>query len=109
MPNRVATLIERDDSDVYVSIASLWEMAIKVGNGKWPQAANLVRTFEAELVANHFDLLPIQAEHARAAGLMALPHRDPFDRLLAAQAIAEGLTLVSADGPIATLGADVSW
>ena len=94
-------------NEIYVSVVSAWEMAIKVGLGKWPDAAVLVERFEHETTANGFLLLPILVPHVRAAGLMQVPHRDPFDRLLVAQAQIEGLTLVTADLKIQNLG--VAW
>ncbi len=112
-PNRLSgtafAVIEADDSEVFVSIASCWEMAIKVGLGKWPEAALLLDTFDTELQKAEFMLLPIGTVHARTAGLLQSPHRDPFDRLLAAQAQIEGLTLVTADAKLAALGAPVLW
>jgi PIN domain nuclease of toxin-antitoxin system len=99
--------IRNRNSDVAVSIASLWEMAIKVGVGKWPEAAALVSTFETDMTTEGFSLLPITLDHVRTAGLMQAAHRDPFDRLLAAQAQIEGMTLVSADPKLAGLGAPI--
>jgi PIN domain nuclease of toxin-antitoxin system len=96
-------------NESFVSIASVWEMAIKVGLGKWPEAAALVDNFEKEIIATGFRLLPISAQHARAAGLMQAAHRDPFDRLLAAQAQIEGLTVVTADARVQGLGAAWLW
>ena len=101
--------IASKDNDVGVSIASAWEMAIKVGLKKWPEAAELVDTFEAEMQSNGFSILPITVPHVRAAGLMQSPHRDPFDRLPAAQAKIEGLTLVTADPRVQALGANWLW
>ena len=97
------------DAEVFVSIASLWEMANKVGLGKWPEARQLVADFETEMAREGFLVLPISLAHVRAAGLMQSPHRDPFDRLLAAQAMIEGLTLVTADPKAGALGAAVLW
>ena len=99
--------VKAKDNEVHASIASLWEMAIKVGAGKWPQAIRLVDTFETEIANIGFRLLPISVSHVRAAGLMQSPHRDPFDRLLAAQARIEGLTLVTVDPKVQALG--VAW
>jgi PIN domain nuclease of toxin-antitoxin system len=76
---------------------------------KWPEAKELLGEFEEALVLERFHLLPITVPHVRAAGLIQAPHRDPFDRLIAAQATLEGLTLVSSDSRIATLGAPVLW
>ena len=101
--------IQDPENDVFVSIVGAWEMAIKVGNGKWPEAAALLANFEKEIAVPAFVLLPITVPHVRTAGLMQAAHRDPFDRLLAAQAIAEGLTLVTADEKVQGLGAPWLW
>ena len=90
-------------------MATAWEMAIKVGIGKWPEAAALVDDFEAKSALPGFRLLPISVPHVRAAGLMQSPHRDPFDRLLTALAQIEGLTLVTADAKLASLSAPTLW
>ena len=96
-------------NEVYVSFASAWEMAIKVGTGNWPEASGLIENCESEVAATSFRLLPITVAHARTARLMLSPHRDPFDRLLAAQAQIEGLTLVTADPKVRMLGAPCLW
>lgn len=106
--NALAT-ITAESNEIFVSIASAWEMAIKVGTGKWPEARSLIENFEKEIELSEFRLLPITVIHVRAAGLMKSPHRDPFDRMLAAQALAEGLSLVTADAKLAQLGAAVVW
>ena len=108
--SQVARQAVRDvHADVFVSMATAWEMAIEVGIGKWPEAAALVDDFEAKIALPGFRLLPISVPHVRAAGLMQSPHRDPFDRLLAALAQIEGLTLVTADAKLASLGAPTLW
>lgn len=101
--------IAAPENEVLVSVATAWEMAIKVGLGKWPEAANLVEHFESEVAAESFRIVAIRIDHARFAGLMTAAHRDPFDRLLAAQAIVEGLTLVTSDAKMTGLGAPVLW
>ncbi len=101
--------IRAKNNEVHVSVVNVWEMAIKVGIGKWPEADVLVAKFEQEIAAAGFRLLPISVDHVRRAGLMVSPHRDPFDRLLAAQAEIEGLTLVTADAKLASLGAPTLW
>ena len=101
--------LESETVAVYVSVASAWEIAIKVGLGKWPEAEVLAHQFAEQTAVQDFAILPISLSHARAAGLMASPHRDPFDRLLAAQATIENLTLVTADPRFAGLGATVMW
>jgi PIN domain nuclease of toxin-antitoxin system len=94
---------------VHVSIASAWEIAIKVGQGKLSEASTLLAGFEEAMPDEGFSLVPITVPHVRAAGLMATPHRDPFDRLLASQASIEGLTIVTADAKVQALGAPWLW
>ena len=96
-------------NEIRVSVVSAWEIAIKVGLGKWPDAEKLLNEFETAILGQSFALLPITVSHARMAGLLRSAHRDPFDRLLAAQATIEGLTLVSSDSHMAPLGATVLW
>lgn len=81
--------------EVYLSIASIWELAIKVGIGKLPEAAESVAELAADSAATEFSLLTISPQHAVGSGLLDIPRRDPFDRLLIYQARTEGLTLVS--------------
>ncbi len=101
--------ISSKDNDVYVSVASAWEMAIKVGLGKWPEARVLINDFEGLLRAERFRLLPISVAHARDAGLLRTRHRDPFDRLLATQSVLESLTIVTPDAALLSLGAPCLW
>lgn len=76
-----------------VSAASIWEIAIKEGSGK----LRLRSPIEEMLEASGFTRLPMTADHAAAAGRLPLHHRDLFDRMLVAQAVHEGLTLVTRD------------
>jgi PIN domain nuclease of toxin-antitoxin system len=101
--------IESANNEVFVSVATAWEIAIKVGAGKWIAAAALLERFEDEMRQSDFRLLPITVAHARAAGLIVSRHRDPLDRLLAAQARIEGIPIVSADPRMRVLGAEVIW
>ena len=94
--------LESEQNDVLVSVASAWEIAIKVGLDKWPEARDLLFDFERHMDDAGFEILPITVAHARSAGLMGTRHRDPFDRILAAQATIDGLVLVTADRDLAT-------
>jgi PIN domain nuclease of toxin-antitoxin system len=78
---------------VYVSVATLWEVSIKQAIGKLPEPADLPERIRG----SGFAELPIGPEHAIAAGRLPLIHRDPFDRMLIAQAQCEDLTLVTRD------------
>lgn len=100
--------IEASD-EVYVSAATAWEIAVKVRLGRWEEARGIAETYDAQMAAEDFRELSITAAHARSAGFIVSPHKDPFDRLLAAQAIAEGLSLVTADAKMPSLGAPCLW
>ena len=82
---------------VFVSAVSGYEMTFKLTLGKLPVAQRLLADLTGYLERQRFDVLPLSFAHAEAAGRLPLDHRDPFDRLLAAPALAEDLTLVSAD------------
>lgn len=101
---RVRSITERltdPDNEVYFSVASLWEMAIKVGTGKLEVD---VAVFRAEALATGFIELPVLGRHIEALGGMPQHHRDPFDRLLVAQAAAEPMRLITADATVALYG-----
>ena len=83
--------------EVLVSAATAWEMAIKVSLGRLPSAFDLVTNFEDSLRSRGFQVLAISAAHGIRAGLLPGPHKDPFDRMLIAQAQAENLAIVSSD------------
>jgi PIN domain nuclease of toxin-antitoxin system len=89
-----------------VSAASLWEIAIKRSVGKLRVPADLSRRLAA---LRQVELLPISPLHAEAVGELPWHHRDPFDRLLVAQALAEQLSVVSSDRALAQYGVDVIW
>jgi PIN domain nuclease of toxin-antitoxin system len=92
-----------------LSAASVWEIALKVGRGRWPDAAPVIGDIEAALREASITPLPVSVAHARAAGLLKWDHRDPFDRMLAAQAVAEGALLVTADRAFASLPLATLW
>jgi PIN domain nuclease of toxin-antitoxin system len=89
-----------DDADeVYVSAASAWEITTKFRLGKLPSAALVAADVATQLDDQGFLPLPIRLAHAEQAGRLPGPHRDPFDRVLIAQALTEELTLVSNEEP----------
>lgn len=85
-------------SDCRLSVASCWEMAIKMSLGKLTLPSPVQRFVQEQLEVNGFNLLAVSLDHV--AGVAGLPfhHRDPFDRLLASQALVEEMSIVSADG-----------
>ena len=80
-----------------LSVASLWEMQIKINLGRLPLRQPLQDIVKEQQQVNNLELLPVNATHAFALNGLPHHHGDPFDRMLIAQAIAEGLTVVSAD------------
>jgi PIN domain nuclease of toxin-antitoxin system len=98
LSRQARTLLE--ETDLLVSVASVWEMSIKIGAGK----LRLARPVRDMITSAGFDILPITLEHANLAGTLPWHHRDPFDRMLAAQALIERLTLITADEQLLPYG-----
>lgn len=96
-------------SDCLLSVASCWDMAIKMSLGKLTVPGPLERFVQEQLEVNGFRLLPVSLE--QVAGVAGLPfrHRDPFDRLLASQALAEEVSIVSADAIFSKYGVKRVW
>jgi PIN domain nuclease of toxin-antitoxin system len=82
-------LIEDEDNACYLSVASLWEMAIKVSMGKLNVPLPFTRLVRRHVTGNNVGVLPIEPEHLDEQREMPFHHRDPFDRLIIAQAIAK--------------------
>ncbi len=98
-------VIEHGSTAVLYSAASIWEIAIKRAAGKLTAPDDLVDAVEAD----GFVELPIAARHAAVAGALPLHHRDPFDRMIVAQALLEGLTVLTSDERIRGYGVPVIW
>lgn len=94
---------------VLVSAASGWEMAIKYRLGKMPEAQNLIQKLPQYLRKERFEILPMTLAHSLAAGLLPGPHRDPFDRMLIAQAGLEKAQLVTCDAVFKNYDVAVLW
>ena len=95
LPIAAREAISDPDNEVFVSAASAWEVATKHRLGKLPGAGPLAVDFAREVETQGFLPLPISLSHGQDAGRLATAHRDPFDRMLAAQALAEKMVLVS--------------
>ena len=104
-PERLSTearaLIEALDNELFFSSASLWEVVIKRGLGRDDFKVD-ARLLRRGLLDNGYSELPIGSEHVVAIESLAAIHKDPFDRILAAQAQVEGITLLTADPTLAT-------
>jgi PIN domain nuclease of toxin-antitoxin system len=101
--------IEDSGNEKLVSYATAWEVAIKLSLGKLKLAVPYEEVFPGALLANGFQLLPSDVRHYRELLTLPFHHRDPFDRLLIAQARAEGMTLVSGDPHFSDYGVPVIW
>jgi PIN domain nuclease of toxin-antitoxin system len=108
LPERVIDAIDTAEA-VYVSSVSAMEITTKHRIGKLPQVAALVSDFSGRLVFLGFEELSLTVAHARAAGAFLDPHKDPFDRMLIAQALLEGLVLVSNEELFDRFGVQRLW
>lgn len=90
-----AKLISDPANTMLVSAASAWEVATKVRIGRLPTAVQLVADFEGWLKREGFEPLAVSVDHGIRAGQLPGPHKDPFDRMLIAQALAENIPLIS--------------
>ncbi len=97
LPASVRGRVADRRESLVVSAASAFEIATKHRLGRLPEAAALVHSFDEQVDRLGADLISIEARHAITAGSLDWAHRDPFDRMLAAQAMSEGFELVSAD------------
>lgn len=109
LPGPAQTTIETSPANVYVSAVAAWEMATKHRLGKWPEVRELLADFDVFASRSRLIGLPISLAHARLAGTPPSDNRDPFDRILAAQAISESLTLVSGDPAFLSFGLACVW
>ena len=109
LPAKARKLIALSSNAVVVSAASAWEIATKVRLGKLDMAADLAADFSNVLSQEGFESLPISVDHALRAALLPGPHKDPFDRMLIAQAQAEGVPIVSSDTVFDSYGVRRLW
>jgi PIN domain nuclease of toxin-antitoxin system len=105
LPTRITDQIRDPDNNIVISIISFWEIAIKKALGKLQFAED----FEEVMADEEFDLLTVTYAHLRLLGDLPQHHRDPFDRLLIAQALAERIPIVTADRAFAPYGVSIVW
>ena len=106
---RARRLIQSPDSEIIVSAATACEITTKFRLGKLDFARDLAENFISEVTAAGYLLLSISPEHAVRAGLLPGDHKDPFDRMLAAQAIHENIPLLSNDSQLDVFGVRREW
>jgi PIN domain nuclease of toxin-antitoxin system len=101
--------IEDPANRIFVSPVSVYEIANKHRIGRMPDAEAILKLAEENFAAFDWLHLPISVQHARLAGSISNSHRDPFDRLLAAQSIIENVPVMTVDTAIGELGAKIVW
>ncbi|OSQ40551.1 type II toxin-antitoxin system VapC family toxin [Thalassospira mesophila] len=94
---------------VFISAASMWEVATKVRLGKWPSMVPLLSHYESWIGQAGFEPLSISFQHAHLAGGLDIPHRDPFDRMLIAQSRIESIPLISNEAMFDDFGVTRIW
>jgi PIN domain nuclease of toxin-antitoxin system len=103
------TLIEKRDNFCLVSAVTAWEIATKVRLGRLPIAVELVQDFVADLARARIEIIAMTADHGIRAGSLPGPHKDPFDRMLLAQALAENIPIISNDRALDGYGVRRLW
>ena len=109
LPTHCAAWIEDRANEVAVSPLSAYEIRFKAMKGLFPGGEALAADIGPVADRAGFVIVPVTLGHALAAGALALPHRDPFDRMLAAQAIVDGYAILSGDAAFDRLGASRAW
>lgn len=102
-------LFAAPNSDLFLSVASVWEILIKVQLKKLPLPKPAAPFLREHLVRNRIQVLPVSFEHVERLEKLPLEHRDPFDRLLIAQCLEEGLPLVSSDPLLVKYDVTLIW
>ncbi|MEB3293320.1 MAG: type II toxin-antitoxin system VapC family toxin [Synechococcales bacterium] len=108
LSDHAVSLLE-SDADLLLSTASLWEIAIKVNLQKLTLPAPYEFFIPRQIQVNRIEILPIQISHLAVAVKLPLHHRDPFDRLLISQAIAEQMSIISIDQTFDRYAVDRLW
>ena len=94
---------------VYVSAATGWELATKIRKGQLLELRSSLPTFTDDVIRDGFHHLPVLAKHGVHGGSLPGAHKDPFDRVIAAQALIEDCVVVTCDAAIAAFGCKVLW
>ncbi len=105
----VSKIISEGINEIYLSVASCWEMAIKAKLGKLEVPGDLERFIPEQMLTNAIESLPIRMSHALHVHKLPAHHRDPFDRLLIAQAQLENLPILTSDHQIARYSVEIIW
>jgi PIN domain nuclease of toxin-antitoxin system len=109
VPPRVLSACENPDNQLYLSVASIWEMQIKVGVGKLVFKQPLSEIIEYQRSENGISILPVERSHIWQLAALPSHHNDPFDRMLVAQALSENMALITSDRHIARYPVELFW
>ena len=109
LSDRARDLLSDSSTDAMVSVASAWEIAIKVSTGRLEIEGDPESWVPERILRYGFSPLPVELPHALRAGRLPAIHRDPFDRLLIAQSQVEGIPIVTSDPAITRYEVDVIW
>ncbi len=109
LSRQVAEIMADPLNEIFVSAATAWEIATKVRLGKLPGADSLERDFLETMEDSGYTMLPIEAESALRAGRLIADHGDPFDRMIAAQALAADIPILSKDTKLDGFGVRRLW
>lgn len=109
LSRQVAKIMADPRNEIFVSAATAWEIAAKVRLGKLPGADILERDFLETMDSSGYTVLPIEAESALRAGRLIADHGDPFDRIIAAQALAMDIPVLSTDTKLDLFGVRRLW
>jgi PIN domain nuclease of toxin-antitoxin system len=106
---KAPALCEDLENDIYLSIVSVWKLQIKLLLGKLTLPPPLEKTIEQQIAQNGLRILPLQLNHVYSIAHLPDLHKDPFDRLLLAQVLAEGLQFITADTEIKRYPVPTIW
>jgi PIN domain nuclease of toxin-antitoxin system len=109
LTSRVRRIISDPSSELFLGYGSLWEATIKIQKGTLKVPGNSVSFLISEMKANGIGLLPLRLEYLTRLESLPLHHRDPFDRLLVAQALEEDLAILTADNQMRQYPARIVW
>ena len=109
LPEQVAAVLENGENELYLSIASLWEIAIKMSLGKLQLDFSFADLVASKLVESDVQIFAITPKHLIVLSELPFHHRDPFDRLIVAQTKAEGMVLLTRDKTLKSYGVDSLW
>lgn len=109
LSGQASHMISLSENEIVVSTISAFEIATKHRLGKWPEVTTIVSNFKTLITAEGFSLLPVDHVHALRAGQLLASHKDPFDRILAAQSLSENAPLVTVDAAFHTFPISTIW